>query len=186
MAHKPDESILEFEKDFIELMKIELFGNISLPTISYPFASRMLFDFYFDAGEVLKNGNNAFYFFEIICHPYKHDVDLEADDWCEKLLNYTLKKVAVEKVENTLTLSLIRVFYILWYGIQTKNLDEELLMSHFVDIWGFLDNEILPPIVPYSFLKKYYPAFDDDDIENGLRLALQVEHPNIADKIFEC
>ena len=41
-------------------------------------------------------------------------------------------------------------------------------------------------VIDLSCLKKYYPAFDDDDIENGLRLALQVEHPNIADKIFEC
>ena len=189
MPNITNKDLLQFEKTFLGLMQLELIGNVSIKELSSPFVKKLLDDFYFNsAREVLADGNNAFYFFEIICHPYTSEVDLSGDgwEWAKNLFNHTLNKIAIERVENTLSLSLVRVFYILWYGIQTKTLDEELLSTHFAEIWGFFDTAIPVPLITYSFLVKHYPSFDDENTKDALRLLLMVEHPTIVDKVFDC
>ena len=180
MHYEPNDEIKKFEKSFTDLFGLENYPNV--PDEAFQQIALELLDF--DQRKAFETENDLFFFFETICFPYKNEIDYDVDDWANVLLNHTIKRLIVDKAETTKLLTSIRMFYILWYGIQKKLLDGEFIKEHFNEIYDCFDIPFPCGIIPYEFLERHYPEFAEEDTKTGMQLVIATLHPDIENRVF--
>ena len=184
MSDNISEEVLIFESHFNALMKLEKMPNFPDRERYFKGTASALSEF--DQRKAFGSEKDLFYFFEVVCFPYKNEIEYDkVEDWVSFLLNHTLKRLIVDKAENTKLLTAVRLFYILWLGIQKNAFEEDFLLEHFLDIYEQFEVPYEIRIIPYSFLANHYPVFAEEDTKNGLKLGLTVQYPKLAEAIFD-
>lgn len=164
-----DPKIKEFEEQFTELLNVELQSSMNMPFFFNP-SSKFFLNF--QLPDTIRQSKNLFYFMEIICYPYKNEIKYDNDAWVTMLINHTVKRLIIDKAEDTFLLSAVRMYYLLWIGIQKKVFSKKFLIDNFANIFAVFDIKYPCLIIQYTYLVKYYPEFAKKETLDNLKLAL--------------